>query len=164
MSANATLTGMGAPESEVVAARPAAALDGLPTRLVLFDGVCVVCNRSVDWLLRRDVRGRLCFAPLQGECAARVRAALPGAIPDGLETIVYLDRSGESPRLWLRSQAVAHILEELGGGAGLRLLRLVPTPIADFAYALFARVRYPLFGRRDACRVPGPGERLRILP
>jgi predicted DCC family thiol-disulfide oxidoreductase YuxK len=150
-------------ESERRTSMPADPLEGLPARLVLFDGVCVVCNRSVDWLLRRDVRGRLCFAPLQGEASARVRAAFPGAIPDGLETIVYLDHSGRVPLLWLRTRALRQILIELGGGPGVTLLRLVPTPIADLCYRLFARLRYALFGRREFCRVPTPAERLRFL-
>jgi predicted DCC family thiol-disulfide oxidoreductase YuxK len=142
----------------------AEALDGLPPRIVLFDGVCVVCNRSVDWLLRRDTSGLLSFAPLQGETAARVRAVWPEVVPDGLDTVVYVDRSGSPPHVWLRSRAVREILETLGGGPGLALLRILPAPVADLGYRIFARLRYTLFGRRDACRVPTPEERLRFLP
>src|SRR5262245_17251873 len=54
--------------------------------IVLFDGACAFCNRAVDWLLRRDPEGRLRFAPLQGETAARLRARHP-EIPAALETI-----------------------------------------------------------------------------
>lgn len=146
------------------AAPAAGLLEGLPPRIVFFDGVCVVCNRSVDWLLRRDVAGRLHFAPLQGETAQRVREALPLAVPDGIDTIVYADLSGPEPQLWLRSQAIARILEEVGDRWRARCLRLVPTPIANFGYRLFARVRYALFGRRESCRVPSPAERAHFLP
>jgi predicted DCC family thiol-disulfide oxidoreductase YuxK len=143
---------------------PADPLEGLPERIVLFDGVCVVCNGSVDWLLRHDVHGRLCFAPLQGVTAARLRAALPGEIPDGLESIVYVDRCGTTAQVFLRTRALRRILEALGGGPGLSLLRVVPAPIADLAYRLFARARYALFGRRETCRIPAAEERLRFLP
>lgn len=143
---------------------PAAPLAGLPARIVLFDGVCVVCERSVDWLLQRDVAAQLCFAPLQGETAARIRQAFPGSIPDGIDTVVYVDRSGAVARLWLRTAAIREILGTLGGGPRYALLRAIPTPLADLGYRAFARVRYWLFGRRDSCRVPTAAERQRFLP
>ncbi len=102
---------MAAPLRQSDSSAPAGVLDGLPPRIVLFDGVCVVCNAAVDWLLVRDTRERLHFAPLQGETAARMRAAFPGQIPDDIDTAVYLDRSGATPRLWLRSRALLHVLE-----------------------------------------------------
>jgi predicted DCC family thiol-disulfide oxidoreductase YuxK len=139
-------------------------LEGLPPRIVLFDGVCVFCNRSVDWLMRRDREGRLHFAPLQGETAQRVRAAFPEAVPEGIDTIVYLEQSGPEPRLWLRSQAVARILADVGDDRLARLLRLLPTFVADLGYRVFARIRYAVFGRREECRVPTPAERAHFLP
>ena len=154
---------MAAPQRQNDPGAPAGLLDGLPARIVLFDGVCVVCNAAVDWLLVRDTSERLHFAPLQGETAARVRAAFPGVVPDDIDTAVYLDRSGAEPRLWLRSRALLHVLEATGGAPGLWLLRLLPAPLADLGYRLFASVRYRLFGRRDSCRVPSPAERARFL-
>ena len=155
---------MAAPELHVPVPRPPGALDDLPDRVVLFDGVCVVCNRSVDWLLRRDLESRLHFAPLQGETAQRIREALPGALPEDLDSIGYLERSGGGLRVSLRSQALRRILEDVGGGPGLGLLRVVPVAVADLGYRVFARLRYRLFGRRDACRIPSPAERTRFLP
>lgn len=152
---------MAAPELRTASS---GALDDLPDRVVLFDGVCVVCNRSVDWLLRRDRASRLHFAPLQGETARRIRAALPGRLPEGIDTIAYLERSGGEHELSLRTRALRRILDEAGGGPLATLLRVLPVSVADLGYRAFARQRHRLFGRRDACRVPNASERARFLP
>lgn len=132
-------------------------------RLVLFDGVCGFCDRLVGFLIERDAAARLRFAPLQGETAAALRARHP-EIPVDLETLVYVDASGDSERVYLRSEAALRIFGELAGGwRRLRWLRVVPRPLRDAGYRLFARVRYRLFGRLSACRVPAPAERARFL-
>jgi predicted DCC family thiol-disulfide oxidoreductase YuxK len=70
----------------------------LPTRLVLYDGVCVVCNRSVQWLLTADRKQRLHFAPLQGAAAAELRRRHPD-IPTDIDTIVYVETDGGQERV-----------------------------------------------------------------
>lgn len=126
--------------------------------------MCVVCNASVDRLLRRDTSARLHFAPLQGPTAALVRAAFPGQFPSDIDTIVYFDRSSGAPRLELRSRAILDLLDAAEGPrAWRRVLRLVPARLLDLGYRPFAALRYRLFGKRDACRVPTPGERSRFL-
>jgi predicted DCC family thiol-disulfide oxidoreductase YuxK len=114
----------------------------------------------VRWLLARDREGRLRFAPLQGETAARLRALHP-EIPDNLDTVVYV----EDGRVHLRSRAFVHAARHLGrpwrwGHA----LRFVPAPLLDLAYRLIARVRYRVWGRFDECRVPDAAQRQRLLP
>jgi predicted DCC family thiol-disulfide oxidoreductase YuxK len=131
--------------------------------IVLFDGVCAFCNGAVDWLMRRDPAGRLRFAPLQGETAARLRARHP-EIPTELDTIVLVETVAGRERVTLRSEAVLRACAAIAGAPRwTRWLALVPRPLADLGYRLFARVRYRVFGRLDACRVPLPGERSRIL-
>lgn len=147
-----------------VVERPAEVLGDLPASVVFFDGVCVVCNSTVDRLLRRDRAARLAFAPLQGETAERVRRALRAAMPAGLDTMVLFERTEAGPRVLLRSRAMLRALELTGGAPGLGLLRAVPAPLLDLGYRAFARLRYRLFGRRDSCRVPAPEERARFLP
>jgi len=140
------------------------ALDALPERIVFFDGVCVVCNASVDWLLRRDTSQRLHFAPLQGAAAAQVRAAFPARFSFDIDTIAYFDRSGGAPRLELRSRAILDILDAAEGPRAWRqVLRLVPAALLDLGYRPFAALRYRLFGKRETCRVPTPAERSRFL-
>lgn len=112
--------------------------------LVLYDGGCGLCHRSVAFLARRDREGtRFPFAPLGGEtAAARLGPAGPGTLPAG--TVVVLDERGA---LRTRSDAVLHALGRLGGAwRGLALcLTLVPRPVRDGAYSLVARVRGRLF-------------------
>lgn len=133
-------------------------------RLVLFDGVCNICNTTVDWLLRRDPEGRLLFAPLQGETAAALRRRHP-EIPDRIDTMVLVDATDEDERVYLRSEAVLRVWELVEPGRPLlRWLRRLPRPLIDLAYRIFVRNRYRLFGHRDTCRVPTPEERNRFLP
>jgi predicted DCC family thiol-disulfide oxidoreductase YuxK len=129
--------------------------------VVLFDGVCGFCDAAVRWLLRHDPQGRLRFAPLQGPAAARLRARHP-EIPEGLATLVYVEARGE--RVYLRSEAVFRACAELPDApAWIGWLARLPRGLTDLGYRALARLRYRLFGRLDACRVPGPGERDRML-
>jgi len=135
----------------------------LPPRLVLFDGVCGFCDRAVRWLLARDPAGRLRFAPLQGEAAAALRARHP-EIPGENDTVVYVETVEGVERVFLRSEAVFRLIAQLDGPwRRLAWLRWIPRSIADLGYRLFARIRYRLFGRLDACPVPSPGERARFV-
>lgn len=132
-------------------------------RLVLFDGVCGFCDAVVRWLLERDPDGRLRFAALQGETAAALRRRHP-EIPDDLDTMVYVDATGGSERVYLRSEAAFRAWAEVEPARPLlRWLRRLPRPLTDLGYRVLARLRYRLFGRLDACRVPSPEQRARFL-
>ncbi|BDG10814.1 thiol-disulfide oxidoreductase DCC family protein [Anaeromyxobacter paludicola] len=130
------------------------------TRLVLYDGECGLCRRSVRWLLARDPRGRLRFAPLQGETARAL-----GVAPRELETVLLVEVGpGGAAAVHERSAAIARALGALGGGWALagRALRLAPRPLADAGYRLVAAHRHRL--GPAACALPGPDERARFLP
>ena len=132
----------------------------LPPRLVLFDGECGFCDASVQWLLDHDVHGRLCFSPLQGKTASALRAS--GAWPEGLDSIVYVE---DGERLSWRSTAAVRIARVLPWPWRiLSALWLVPWPIRELGYRLVAAVRYRIWGRRDACRLPESTEAGRFLP
>lgn len=134
-----------------------------PAGIVLFDGVCGFCDAAVRWLLRHDPEGRLRFAPLQGETAARLRAREP-SIPEGLGTLVYVVASDAGERIYLRSEAVFRACAAISGAPRwVGILARLPRALTDLGYRLVARLRYRLFGRLDACRIPGPGERERML-
>ncbi len=126
--------------------------------IVFFDGVCGLCNHTVDFLLKRDRRGVLKFAPLQGETAAEI---LPEEVRKDLNTFVFADHG----HLHYRSSAMARILMQLGGFWWLAgaLLWLIPSPIRNVAYRIVSRLRYRLFGRKESCRMPTPEERDRFL-
>jgi predicted DCC family thiol-disulfide oxidoreductase YuxK len=138
--------------------------EALPPRLVLYDGVCGLCDRTVQWLLSHDPDGKLHFAPLQGETAAALRGRLP-QIPSEVETIVFVEREGEGERVYLRSRAAFHIVRHLPGPVRfLALLRVLPRVVTDLGYRMVARVRYRIWGQLEQCRVPLPGERARFHP
>lgn len=134
--------------------------------IVFFDGMCGLCNRLVDRLVRADRRGVLRFAPLQGETARRMLGNSPRPEPgaeasDRADTLVFADERG----IALRSEAVLRALDALGGVWRVsRLLRLVPRTARDALYDAVAVRRQRWFGRRTGCRVPGPSERERFLP
>jgi len=134
------------------------------SRLVLFDGVCGLCARTVRFVLRRDRAGRFVFAPLQGETAAAVLEK--HSMASDLETMIYVsDLDGPTERVFTRSGAALAILDELGGlWRVVALLRVVPRPIRDAVYRLVARYRYRWFGRFETCQLPSPAQRERFLP
>ncbi|MCO5167324.1 MAG: DCC1-like thiol-disulfide oxidoreductase family protein [Planctomycetes bacterium] len=141
--------------------------------LLLYDGECGLCARSVQWVLERDPSppegAALRFAPLQGPTAAPLLAR-HGIAADprrGFDSLVLvLDPGGPEERALTRSEAALAIGRYLGGrwAALARLARLVPRALRDLVYALVARNRLRLFGGADACRVPRGPERGRFLP
>jgi predicted DCC family thiol-disulfide oxidoreductase YuxK len=128
--------------------------------IVLYDGVCGLCNHAVQFLLRVDRRQVLTFAPLQGETTAALRARHP-EISEDIDTVVYI----EDGRVYQRSRAFVRLAWQLPyPWRALSWLWIVPRPLADVVYRLVARIRYRVFGKYDACRLPTPEERARFLP
>jgi len=123
--------------------------------IVLFDGVCNLCNGAVRFVLARDPRGRFRFASLQSDVARRL---LKGDGP--AETIVLIDAG----KIYTKSTAALRIAR------GLRFpwpllyaLAVIPRPLRDFVYDWVARNRYRWFGKRDTCMLPTPQMRGRFL-
>lgn len=129
--------------------------------MVFYDGGCGLCHRAVRFAIAHDADGsRFRFASLDSEgLRRRVPAAERVGLPD---SIVALTPDGT---LLVRSAAVIHVLERVGGGwkvAG-QLLRLVPRAVRDAGYDAVARVRYLLFRRPpEACPVTPPELRARF--
>ncbi len=136
----------------------------LPPALVLFDGVCGLCDRTVRFLLRRDRHARLRFAPLQGETAARLLREL--GIADDLQTLVFVRDAGTPDvRVDVRSTGVLEILRVVGGPwRWLAALRVLPPGLRDSVYDWVARHRYRWFGRFATCPLPPAETRDRFLP
>ena len=154
-----------APADPRLATRPAPP-DPVQARLdaggavVLFDGVCSLCNGFVDFVVRHDDRGRFAFASLQSdEAAAYLRAH--GRRADALlDTVVLADRDGVHER----STAVLRVLRGLRPPwPALYALVVVPRPARDAVYRYVAAHRYRWFGKRETCRLPTPEERARFV-
>ena len=127
--------------------------------LIYYDGLCGLCDRFVQFVLRRDRAGRYQFAPLQGSTA---RERVPSTLDPQASQTVILEDTG---RFRVRSDAALAILAGLGGAWRLAAwLRVIPRPWRDAVYDLVARNRNRWFGRLAECRVPGPAERDRFLP
>ena len=127
--------------------------------LVLFDGVCGLCNGFVDFLLPRDPKGELVFGALQSEAGKQALrdAGLPDTLPD---TVVVV----EDGRVHLQSTGVLRALAHLRWPwRALSLLIVVPRPLRDAVYRFVAKRRYGWFGRRERCRLPSAAERARFL-
>ena len=130
---------------------------------LFYDGHCGLCHRAVKFVLRRDCSGNAFrFAPLHGPTfQARVPAERRAGLPD---SIMVLTAEGA---LLARSDALLHILRRLGGGWRISagLLAAIPRPVRDAVYDFIARIRYPIFGRRDdVCPVAPPELRARFDP
>ncbi len=127
--------------------------------IIFFDGVCNLCNGYVNFMLKRDRRGRFRFASLQGRTAgARLRDTLSAT--GDFASIILLDEQG----IHTKSAAVLRVLTGLGGPWRLlRPLHLLPSGLLDALYDFVAARRYRWYGRRETCRVPTASERGRLL-
>lgn len=129
-----------------------------PDGRILFDGVCVLCSRWVVLVLARDVARRFRFVTVQSP-AGRTLARELGIDPDEPQTnAAVLDGVA-----YLKSNAVLAVTPHLRGLAWTRWLRPLPTRLRDWLYDRIARNRDRLFGRHDACLVPGPDTAGRFL-
>lgn len=132
--------------------------------LVLYDGVCGLCDRFVQFLIRIDRRDQLRFAALQGEVGARLLRET-GREATALETVIVVaDYGGPAQRVLDRTDAAIFAIASAGGVYGVVAgLRLTPRFIRDAAYRLVAKSRYRIFGRFDACPLPTPATRAKFL-
>lgn len=127
--------------------------------LVLYDGTCGLCNRSVQLVLRHDSRGRFRFAALQSD-TGRALLERHGVPVDQLGSVVLVERG----RAFTRSRAALRIARKMDMPWPLLwTLALVPRAVCDFFYDRVARNRYRWFGRTDACMLPPPDVRARFL-
>jgi len=127
--------------------------------VILFDGVCNLCNGFVQFVIARDPQGRFRFASLQSKAAA---ALLNGQVQSGpLPDSVLLAEDG---RIYTRSTAALRVARGLGFPWNLSYgFVMVPKPLRDAVYDWVARNRYAWFGKRDVCMVPTPDQRARFL-
>jgi predicted DCC family thiol-disulfide oxidoreductase YuxK len=132
--------------------------------IVLYDGVCGLCNRLVQFLLKRDRQDRLRFASLQSDFSAAILKR-HGANTRNLDT-VYLVMDHEEPgeRLLARSDAILSLGRQLGGIWSLAVVgKVLPRLIRDWMYNFVARNRYAVFGRYDSCMIPEGRHRRKFL-
>jgi len=119
--------------------------------IIVFDGVCVLCSRWIDFVLRRDQQGQYKFAAMQ-TASGRELLIEHGIDPDDpLSFLLFEDQKG-----YTDTDAIVRILRSFGSGWRFvaLLVSIVPRFIRDPLYRWIARHRYRMFGKRAACRVP----------
>ena len=130
--------------------------------VLLYDGVCGFCNKSVQMILDHDRRGEMRFAALQSDYGLRVVERHPEL--RGIDSVVYVEPAASGERVHVRSDAALKVAAYLGGFWKLFLAaKVLPRGLRDYFYDLFARNRYKLFGKYDTCLLPPPEVRSRFL-
>ncbi|MCU1263907.1 MAG: thiol-disulfide oxidoreductase [Acidobacteria bacterium] len=132
--------------------------------IVLYDGVCGLCNRLVQFLLKRDKRDRLRFASLQSDFTAGILKR-HGANPHDLDTVyVVVNYDEPDERLLARSDAILSLGRSLGGIWSLAIVgKVLPRFLRDAIYKVVARNRYSVFGKFDSCMMPEGRYRRKFL-
>lgn len=126
--------------------------------LILFDGYCHLCSRSVQLILKFDHQKQFLFTPLSGEIATETKRRLD--IPETIDSIILVEKD----HFYIESEAVLKIAGRLGGLFKLLLIvRILPRGWRDWLYRQFAANRFSWFGRRSTCLLPKPTDADRFL-
>ncbi len=128
-------------------------------KIVLFDGVCNLCNRSVQFIIKRDKKQQFLFASLQGKTGQQLLRQFDLPAND-LNSFILIDGNN----LYKRSTGALRMLKSLGGGWQLLYAFIIIPPfIRDAVYNWIARNRYKWYGKREECMIPTPELRKRFL-
>ena len=133
----------------------------LPTApVVLYDGTCGLCHKSVKWLLAHEADDALRYAPLQGETASALKKRHP-TIPADVDSVVLV----ADDRVFLRSKVFLYGAKHLVAPyRWAYTFRWLPAFALDLLYRFVASIRYRVFGRAALCTIPSPEQRARFLP
>lgn len=127
--------------------------------IVFFDGVCNLCNKSVDFIIKRDHNRRFRYASLQSDVAVKLLVD-KGVDTSSMRTIILL----KDQTVFFKSDAVLEIARDLRPPwPAMYIFKLVPRFLRDQIYDIVSRNRYNWFGKRDTCRVPTDEERRLFL-
>lgn len=131
----------------------------MTSSLVFFDGVCNLCNNTVQFLLKIDKHQRLQFGSLQGETAKNNLPAY-NISPNKLSSIIFIHKG----KVYTESSAVLEIFRVIGGlWTLLYVFKIIPAFLRNGIYRLIARYRYQWFGKKDQCMIPSPSLQSRFL-
>ena len=133
-------------------------------RVVLYDGVCGLCNRAVQFLLKRDRHDRFRFASLQSDFAATLLKR-HGLDHNDLDTVYCVLNQGEANEMLLsKGDAFLQFAKVIGGVWSVAQIgRIIPRPIRNWLYDFVARHRYQVFGQSESCMLPDPRHRHKFI-
>ncbi len=130
--------------------------------VLLYDGVCGFCNSTVRFIIARDRKKLLRFASLQSNFARGVLERHPDL--RSIDSLVLIEQQNGLEKIFIRSDGAFRVASYLGGPWNILLVfQILPRPLRDAAYDLFARYRYALFGRYDSCPIPDAHLRSRFI-
>jgi len=127
-------------------------------RIILFDGVCNLCNSSVQFIIKRDPKGRFKFASIQSETGQSL-LELHGYDKE-IDSFILI----ENQKIYFKSSAALMVCRNLNGlWKLLTILRILPAPFRDFFYDVVANNRYKWFGKKESCMLPTKEMKKRFL-
>ncbi|HZS48949.1 MAG TPA: DCC1-like thiol-disulfide oxidoreductase family protein [Blastocatellia bacterium] len=134
-----------------------------PGPVLLYDGVCGFCNKTIQTILKNDQKGTLRFAALQSDYGQSVIARHQEL--KSVDSVVWVESDGNGgEKVSIRSRAALKVMNYLGGIWKLFLVfYIVPAPIRDIFYNLIAKYRYRFFGKYDTCLLPDKQVRARFI-
>ena len=127
--------------------------------IILFDGICNFCNRTINIILKYDKDAYFQFAASQSNAAMNIMQEL-GLEENAIASVILIDQE----KVYTKTDAVIQIAKHLTGWPSIfRSLKFIPKPIRDLAYDLIAKNRYILFGKSASCRIPDASIQHRFL-
>lgn len=127
-------------------------------KIILFDGVCNLCNNSVNFIIRRDIKSIFLFAPLQSNFGEVLTAKMN--IPQKIDSIILISEN----KYYIKSDAVIEIIKQLKWYWRMFIIiKILPLKFRDFLYDFIANSRYKWFGKRDSCMIPDGNVKSRFL-
>lgn len=131
----------------------------LKKSILLFDGVCNLCNSSVQFIIERDRAAKINFSSLQSDFSKQKLKQF-GLNDSDLDSIVFID----GDQFFTHSSAALEVLKKLGSGWQLfYIFKIIPAPIRDAVYKFVAKNRYRWFGKKESCWIPTPELKGRFL-
>ncbi|MBU8788588.1 thiol-disulfide oxidoreductase DCC family protein [Bacillus glycinifermentans] len=131
----------------------------MPGTIVLFDGVCNVCDGAVQFIIKHDPKGLFSFAPLQSDTGRKLLEQ-HGLSADHFDSMILI----KNGRVYAKSAAVLHVAKGLSGlWRAAAVFLIIPKPLRDAVYDLLAKNRYKWFGKKESCMIPGPDIKKRFL-
>jgi len=119
-----------------------------PVNIILYDGYCMLCSRTMKFILKRDKNKKFKYLPLQSE---NLEPGIPELTSKNYETVILV-MNGTS---YFKSDAVFRIIKEIGGfWKSLLIFRILPRRFTDWIYDIIAANRFRIFGRSDTCFIP----------
>lgn len=128
--------------------------------LILFDGVCNLCNGSVLFIIKRDAKDLFRFASLQSDLGQSFLKKNNSQPEPSLKSIILVTPEA---KVYTKSSAALRIAKHLPGWKWMAVFLVLPRFLRDFVYDIIARNRYSWFGKREECMVPTPELKAKFL-